>query len=244
MSGPRGRQKGVNVRSTKQQARLAGFLYLALALIAPIGLLYVPGQLIVHGDAAATAERIRNSAWLLRLGIGSELAHQALGIFLVLALYRLFKPVDEDYSRQLVILGALVSVPIMFVNVLNDVAALILLSGANFLSAFTQPQLEALAYFFLRLHGRGIDVASVFWGLWLFPFGILVVRSRFIPRFFGYLLWVAGAAYLVTAFATLVAPQLSPFMSSVALPLETAEVPIIFWLAIWGARDLPAEAPA
>lgn len=232
------------MRSTKQQARVAGFLYLVLALIAPVGLLVVPGQLIVHGDAAATAERIRSSAWLLRLGIGSELAHQVLAIFLVLALYRLFRSVDEDYSRQLVILGALVSVPIMFVNVLNDVAALILLGGADFLSAFTQPQLEALAYFFLRLHGRGIDIASVFWGLWLFPFGILVVRSRFIPRFFGYLLWLAGAAYLVTAFATLVAPQLSPLMSPIALPLETAEVPIILWLAIWGARDVPAEAPA
>ena len=235
--------EGENVSSTKHQARVAGLLYLLLALIAPIGLMVVPGQLIVHGDAAATAERIRNSEWLLRLGIGSELAHQALAIFLVLALYRLFKPVDEDYARQLVILGALVSVPIMFVNVLNDVAALMLLSGAGFLSPFTQPQLEALAYFFLRLHGRGIDVASVFWGLWLFPFGILVVRSRFIPRLFGYLLWIAGAAYLVAAFATLVAPQLSPLVSKFALPLEMAEVPIIFWLAIWGAREPPAATP-
>lgn len=227
----------------QRQARFAGFLYLLLAVSAPPGLLYVPGKLIVAGDAAATAERIRSSEGLLRLGIASELFHQAVAVFLVLALYRLFKPVDESLARHLVALGALVSVPIMFANVLNDLAALILAQGPAFLGAFERPQLDALAYLFLRLHTRGIDVASIFWGLWLFPFGLLVIRSRFIPRPFGWLLWVAGAAYLVAACANLVMPAWLPFVSKFALPLETAEVPIIFWLAIWGARPRPT-APA
>jgi hypothetical protein len=86
----------------QQQARVAGFLYLAIALIAPIGLVFVPGQINVAGDATATADNIRASGELLRLGIASELTHQVIGIFLVLALYRLFKPVDEMLSRLLV----------------------------------------------------------------------------------------------------------------------------------------------
>jgi len=78
------------VSSTRQQARVAGFLYLLLALSAPIGLVYVPARVIVSGNATATADNIRASEWLLRTGIASELIHQVIGIFLVLALYRLF----------------------------------------------------------------------------------------------------------------------------------------------------------
>lgn len=232
------------MRSTQQQARFAGFLYLLLALSAPIGLMYVPGKLIVSGNATATADNIRASEWLLRVGIASELIHQVIGLFLVLALYHLFKGVNEIHAKQMVIFGGLVSVPIMFVNVLNDVAALVLVSGADFLSVFAKAELDALAYLFLRLHGQGITVASVFWGLWLFPFGMLVIRSRFIPRVFGVLLMIAGVAYLASAFATLVLPQFAPLVSRVALPLEVAELPIVFWLLIWGAKTRPTDARA
>lgn len=216
-------------------------LYFLLALSAPLGLLYVPGKLIVAGDATATADRIRASEGLLRLGIASELVHQAIAIFLVLALYRLFKPVDEYLAKQVVVLGALVSVPIVFVNVLNDLAAWTLVSGASFLAVFERPQLDALAYLFIRLHGQGISIASIFWGLWLFPFGLLVIRSRFIPKLLGYLLWVAGAGYTVDAFVTLVVPQYSALLSSVTQALVMAEVPIIFWLLIWGAKPRATE---
>lgn len=225
------------MRSTQQQARFAGFLYLLLAVSAPFGLLYVPGRLIVSGNATATADNIRASAWLLRLGIASELIHQTIAVFLVLALYRLFKAVDESLARQVVIFGALLSVPIMFVNVLNDVAALSLVSGADFLSVFGKPQLDALAYLFLQLHGKGITVASVFWGLWLFPFGMLVIRSGFIPRVFGVLLMIAGVAYLASSFTTLVLPRYAPLVEQVAMPLYFGEIPIIFWLLIRGASS-------
>ena len=223
--------------SIKQQARSAGRLYFLLLLSAPLGLVVVPGKLIVAGDATATADAIRASGWLLRAGIASELIHQIIVIFLVLALYRLFKPVNEMLAKQLVILGALVSVPIMFVNVLNNIAALTLVSGADFLKVFDRAQLDALAYLFVRLHSQGINVTSIFWGLWLFPFGLLAIRSGFIPRIFGYLLLVAGSAYLVSSFTTLLLPQYASAVGQVALPLEIAEVPIIFWLLIWGATE-------
>lgn len=230
--------------TTRKHARIAGAWYLLMALTAPIGLLYVPGELIVRGDAAATAERIRASEALLRIGIASELFHQAIAVVLVLALYRLFRPVDEYLAKLLVCFGALVSVPIMFLNVLNQVAALVLVGEAEFLSVFDRRQLDALAYLFIELHRRGITIASIFWGLWLLPFGMLVIRSGFIPRVLGVLLWIAGVAYLASAFATLVVPRLAPSVNSVALALEVAEVPIVFWLVIWGARVRPATAPA
>jgi len=224
------------MRTVQQQARYAGFLYLLVALIAPLGLVVVPGQLFVAGDATATAANIAGSEWLVRLGIGSELLHQVVQVFLVLALYRLFKPVDETLAALVVILGVLLSTPIVFVNVLNEVAALILVSGAGYLAVFDKAQLDALANLFTVLHGQGIQVVSVFWGLWLFPFGLLVIRSGFIPRVLGYLLFVAGAAYVVGSFVALVVPQYDAIVQPITTVLAIAEIPIVLWLLIWGAR--------
>jgi hypothetical protein len=228
----------------KRQAREAGLLYVLIAATAWIGLVYVPSELYVVGDAGATADRIRASEWLLRAGIATELFHQIVQIFLVLALYRLFEGVNKALARQLVILGALVSVPIVLVNVLNEIAALTLVGDTDFLAAFPRPHLDALAYLFLRLHSRGITVAAIFWGLWLLPFGLLAIRSGFIPPVFGILLLVAGCAYVVDSTTTLVLPQYAKAVSSVASVLEIAELPIILWLAIWGAKTRSARAAA
>ena len=232
------------MNSTKKQARVAGLLYLLAAIPAPIGLMYVPGKLIVSGDATATADRIRASESLVRLGIASELFHQTLAIFLVLALYRLFKAVNETLARQVVILGALVSVPIMFVNVLNEIAALVLVSDAGFLSVFDKHQLDALAYLFFDLHSQGINVAAVFWGLWLFPFGLLVIRSGFIPRPLGVLLIIAGFGYLASSFTSLILPQHEKLVGQITMVFNFGELPIMFYLLIWGARVPPSDAPA
>lgn len=222
----------------QQQARRAGLLYLALAVVAPIGLVVVPGRTIVSGDAAATAELIRASETLFRIGLASELFHQALGVFVTLALYQLLKNVDPGRALQMLALS-LAGIPIVFVSVLGELAALPLVRGAEFLAAFSRPEQESLAYLCLRLHAQGIGVASIFWGLWLFPFGALVIRSGFIPRVFGYLLWVAGAAYVATAFANFLLPQYAKVVGQYAILLEVAELPIVFWLVIRGARGRP-----
>lgn len=224
---------------SKRDARTAGLLYFLIAVTAPVGLIYVPGRVIVPGDAMATADHLRAAEGLLRLGIASELLHQVLAIFLVLVLYRLFRPVHEHHARLLVILGALVSVPIMFLNVLNEMAALTLVSDAAYLSAFDPRQRAALALLFLRLHGQGIEVVSIFWGLWLFPFGILVMRSGFIPRILGVLLIVAGVAYLVSSWAALLVPAYAGTVSQIAMVFMFGELPIIFWLLIWGVKAPP-----
>jgi hypothetical protein len=231
------------MNTTRKQARVAGVLYLLIAITAPIGLMYVPGRLFVAGDATATANHVRAAEWLLRTGIGSELFHQIVGIFLALALYRLFKPVSERYAAMMVIL-TLLPIPIMLLNVLNEIAPLVLVSGADFLSSFDRRQLDALAFLFLRLHNQGIIVASIFWGLWLFPFGILVIRSGFIPRVLGILLMIAGSGYLISACTSLLLPRYGPLVGQVALTLELGELPIVFWLVIWGARAQPLDAAA
>jgi len=117
------------MNSVKKQARVAGVLYLLASIPAPFCLIYVPSKLIVPGDATATADHVRASGTLLRFGIASELISSIVFIFVVLALYRLLKGVNKNHALAMVIL-LLVSIPISLLNVLNDIAALILVSGA------------------------------------------------------------------------------------------------------------------
>lgn len=226
--------------SIKQQARIAGLLYLLACITAPFSLIYVPSALLVPGDATATANRVRASTTLLRLSIADELFVSIAVILAVLAFYRVFRGVNE---RRAVLMATLmlVSVPISLFNILNDIAPLILVSGAGFLSAFPASQLDALTYLFLRLHAHGLIVAQIFWGLWLFPFGMLVIRSGFIPRLLGVLLMIAGFGYVVSSSAVLFLPQHARVVSLLAVVLEMGELPLLFWLLLWGAREQTSE---
>jgi hypothetical protein len=224
----------------RKRARIAGLLYLLASIPAFFAWVYVPNKLIVTGDATATANRVRASEILLRLSIGSELIGLIVFIFVVLALYQLFKPVSEKHALAMAIL-LLISLPISFLAVVNEIAALIVVGGPSFLSAFSQPQLDSLAYLFFRLHSQGLVVAQIFWGLWLFPFGILVIRSGFIPRFLGYLLFIAGVGYIANSFAALLLPAQRHLVAQFADIFQVAELPIIFWLLIWGAKDQPSH---
>jgi hypothetical protein len=226
--------------STRKQARIAGLLYALVAATGSIGLIYVPGKLFGSADATATADHIRASESLLRLGIASELFHQTIQVFLVLVLYSLFKTVNKPLARQLAILGW-APIPIVFLNVLNEIAALMLASGANFLAVFGKPQLDALALFFVRLHSQGLQVAAIFWGLWLFPFGLLVMRCGFIPKALGVLLMIAGLGYVLDSFTSLMLPHYTSMVGDVADILELGELPIILWLLIWGAKAQPSN---
>jgi hypothetical protein len=223
------------VTSRKHQARVAGVLYALLVVIGLIGLMYLPAFFIVRGDAAATAKNILASELLYRTWVTVDMAGNILFVFVVLALYQLLKEVNRVHATLMMVL-ALVSVPLSLVNTVAMTAPLVLLSGADFLAPLDQHQLEALAYAFLRLRGQGIVVASVFWGLWLLPFGLLVYRSGFIPRIIGVLLWVAGIGYVLDCLVSLLAPA-NTALSPVLRVLEAGELPIVLWLLIVGAKD-------
>ena len=223
---------------TKNPGRFAGLLYLLGSIPGFFALLYVPSKLMVHGDPTATAHNIAASETLFRFGIFADLAGQTIFIFVALALYHLLKGVNQRYALLMLIL-LLVSIPIAFLNELNSVAAVTLASGADFLSVFDEPQRIALMRLFLNLRGAGFDMAGVFWGLWLFPLGLLVYRSRFIPRILGILLMVGCFAYIAKSFTSLVLPQYEAAVSRWMSPIQLVEMLFMAWLLIMGAKPRP-----
>jgi len=220
---------------TVKAARIAGAVYLSMCFIAPFSLLYIPSKLIVRGNADATANNILTHETLFRLGIVGELFGMVIFILLGLALYRLLNGVNRIWALTMLAL-VLVSVAVGFLNVLNNVAALNLFRGGEFLAAFEKPQRDALAYLFIRLHSEGELMNEIFWGLWLFPFGLLVYRSGFLPRFLGVWLMINCFAYVVLSLIALLFP---PYYSAAfrwAQPVLFGELAIMLWLLIKGAK--------
>jgi hypothetical protein len=223
--------------SLSKNARIAGLLYIVASVVAILRLAYVPKALFVQGNAAATATNIAAHESLFRLGFVSELLGGVLWLFVPLALYRLLKEVDQGLAVVMVVLGSLMPVPIFFVNFMTDAASLLFARGADFLSVFDKPQREALAALFLNLHHQ-LDLANmIFWGLWLLPFGLLVYRSRFLPRFLGLWLIVACFAWVTLSLTGLLLPAYEGRVFTVTQPFALGEVATMLWLAILGAKE-------
>jgi Domain of unknown function (DUF4386) len=231
------------MNSTKKTARIAGTLYLVNGLTGFFGIVYVPSRLVVSGNMAATAQNILASERLFRLGIASELICAVEFIFLLWVLYRLLGGVNRTHASLMLILG-LAFVPLMCLNVLNEIAALALLRGGDFLSALGQPQREAMAMLFLDMHRYGYVIGWIF-GPWLFFFGLLVFKSGFLPRIIGVLLIAACFGYLADSLTPLLLPSYASLVGRIAnIPLTLGEPAIILWLLIRGAKDQPLEAAA
>ncbi len=222
----------MTTKEIKKIARIAGILYLAVAILAPLGDMVFRAGLIVPGDAATTANNIMVSERLYRLGFVSDLITQTVQVFLVLFLYRLLKPVNKNHALLMLILG-LVAVPITMLNELNQIVPLLLLSGADYLTAFTADQLQALVPLFLDLRVQGVSILYIFWGLWLFPMGYLIIKSGYIPKFLGILLIIAGLGYLIEFVLFFLFPHLN---ASIKMFTFWGEVLFPLWLLIKGVN--------
>jgi hypothetical protein len=227
---------------TDKAARVAGAVYLSMAVTAPFSLIYIPRTLIVRADATATANNILAHETLFRLGIVADLITSVIFVFLVMALYRLLSGVNQRRASLMVAL-VLVSAAVGFMNALNNIAALTLFRGTDFVAVFEKPQRDALAMLFLRLHDQGLVINEIFSGLWLFPFGVLVMRSRFLPWPLGAWLIVNCFAYLALSSMGLLLPQHYDLAFRSAFPALLGEMAIVLWLLIRGAKVHPLLAP-
>ena len=227
---------------TVKAARIAGAIYASMVVTGPFSLIYVPNKLIVRGDAAATADNILAHETMFRLSILADLVGQVIFICLAIALYRLLSSVNKIWAALMVAL-VLVSAAVGFLNTLNNIGALTLFHGADFLAVFDKPQRDALGMLFVRLHSQGILIDEMFWGLWLFPFGLLVFRSGFLPRIIGVWLMINCFGYVVLSVTALFFPAYYETAFKMAQPVLFGELAIMLWLLIKGAK-VPTSSSA
>jgi len=221
----------------KKTSRIAGFWYLLVAIFGSFNTMFVDPKLYVSGDAAATINNILTSERLFRLGILSSLITTVCFLFLANALYKLFKSVDKDLVRLMVIF-IVSSVPLAYLQMLK-LTPMLLLGSDKYLSAFEPVQLQALAMAFLDTYELGRFITYIFYGLWMFPLGLLVFKSRadFITKALGVSLMVGCFGYLVK-FLEAYLPLNYPAMTSLWMTVTIiAEVLCILWLFIKGPAD-------
>jgi hypothetical protein len=219
------------INSANKTARAAGFLYLIIFCLGVFAELFVRQNLILPGDAAATINNIMASESLFRLSLLIDLIRHTFLILLPLVLYRLLQQVNKNIALLMVVLS-LVSIPIAFINELNYFAVLLLLNGADYLTAFGADQLQAQVRFFLDLYAYGAYIPQLL-SLWLLPLGYLVFKSGFLPRILGILLMIGCFGYLIDAVSFLLFSNSMPTLSLLAF---IGELIFALWLLIKGVN--------
>ena len=219
--------------ATKALARLAGVAYLALGLATAFGFYHAP---LVQGDLSVIGRMLIRSDLRFHSGVVADVIAAVLAVPLALLLYELFRPIDRLQSALMAVL-LLVVTPVSFVIALTYVAAQWLLSGASLVAAIPDPQRQALGALFLGLHTHGVLAEEIFFGLWLLPFGLLVIRSRYLPRVLGVLLLIGGLAYVAHSITSLLlaGQRIATYERITMVARAAAEFPVILWLVIKGA---------
>lgn len=215
--------------SPRRVARLAGVLYVLVIAFGMFAELYVGLRLIVPDNAAETAGNIVASESLFRIGFVSGLLHHTFFLLVILVLFKLLRPVSRDLASLMLVLG-LASVPIMMANMLNQFAALSVLTDADYAAAFTNEQRHALAMLFLELHSHGYYVAGLFSGLFLLPLGWLTLKSGWFPRPIGILLMLGCFGYLTELVVSFVDPSYEFIIATGIAVAIVAELSLTFWL--------------
>lgn len=224
--------------SNKKTARIAGLLYLIVVLTGIFSLMYVPSKIIVWDNAALTFNNIIGSETLFRLGIVAGIICYTAFLFLPIVLYKLLNQVNKTHAIGMVVLSV-VSVPFSLLNLLNKVNVLTLIDKPEYLRILESNKLQAEVLLNLDYYNNGIQIISVFWGLWLLPFGYLVFKSGFLPKILGVLLMIGCFGYLTNfignfLFQTYSTMGISRFVS---LPASLGEIGICLWLLIVGTKE-------
>jgi Domain of unknown function (DUF4386) len=224
--------------SKNQTARIVGVLYLIVAITGFYYLRYVPTKLIDPHNPAITFNNIMGSQSLFRLGILAGLIGYTVFFFVPLVLYKLLSPVNKTHAQLMAILGV-ISVPISYVNMLNNFNILTLIGNPYYLHAFGADKLQAQVMLHLDYYDSGNLIASIFWGLWLLPFGYLVFRSGFLPKVFGILLMFGCFGYLINFIGNLLSSQYDKtlFATFITIPGSIGELGTCLWLLIMGVKD-------
>lgn len=226
------------MNSNKSTARIAGLVYLIVVFTGIFYLMYVPSKLFVWNNAAETFQNIRNNETLFRLGISAGFICYIAFLLLPFVLYKLFKPVHKTWAVLMVVF-ALVSVPMAFINFGNEFSVLTLIGNDAFLKTFDTARLQSEVMLHLQAYRSGNQIISIFSGLWLFPFGLLIFKSGLIPKIFGLLLMLGCFGYLIDFFLGFLYPAYNETIIAeyILMPASIGEIGTCLWLLIPGAKN-------
>lgn len=231
------------MNSNKKTARIAGLLYLIVAVFGVFAIIYVLGKVYSPGDAATTAANVLANSGLVRIGMIADLIQATVFVFLGMLLYQLLNHVNKSMARSMVILVA-IATTIMCINLVFEFAALLVATDPSYATAFGAAGSNALVMLLLDMHHYGFLIAQTFFGLWLVPLGYLAYKSGMFPRALGIMLIIGGAVYLVDMLLKFLVPDFAATVTAfLIIPFTVAEVWMLVYLLWKGVKDPSQEPP-
>lgn len=222
--------------SLPRYAPATGIAILLSVVFGVIGEVYVPGRIIVAGDAAATAANILGHPRLFRLGFASYMVEAIADIALSVFFYVLLKPVDRNLALLSAFFGIISTVTFAVAQSAYFASSLIVRDTAG-MEAFTVEQRHALTLLSLRIAGMIASIFFVLYGIATMIRGYLIIRSRYFPKVFGILFVIAGFGFFLRTSTFILAPAYSTDL--MLMPMAFALIPFMLWLLIRGVKRVP-----
>jgi hypothetical protein len=223
----------------KKTARIAGLLFLLMVVTGLFAEIFFRQKLFTN-DMAITADNILHNDFLYRAGILSDIIMSVCYLFTALALYKLLVSVNKNMAKLMVLFAAAGCVLLMS-NILNELMPLYMVGADSQPGALSSGQLQEMAMLSYNTYGHGYMIGQVFFALWVLPLGVLIYRSKFIPKVFGILFIIEVVCGLLSVVAHFLLPNGS--IESALLPPGTiAEIAFLFWLLIRGVNE--SKVPA
>jgi len=223
--------------SNKKMGRFAGLLFLILIITGVFAEFFVRQKLYVLNDPIATTQNIIENQWFFRLGFVSDLVMSTMFFIYGYVLYLIFKPVNKNLSLFLV-LCVVISVAMFCQNSLSQFSVLELLINTNYSEVFKPEQLQALSMFFQNIHTKGYYVNQIFYGLYLFPLGYMIIKSGIVPKIIGVFLILGFIGDMVDFVVYFLFPNAeSILLDNITVPADIGEISLCLWFLIMGIRD-------
>ena len=217
----------------KKIARIAGLWYLILAIGAGYSWTYISKTFVIESAELTVQNIIRTESQYITSIIFSILGQIAF-ILLALTLYRLFKTINQIQARLMLIL-VLISVSVMFVNIIFQSSAIVLLHGPNYFKGFNDIQISGIATLLLHLNIIGVYIVDIFWGLWLFPLAFLTYQSNLFPKIIAIVLVLSGIGYIVDSLSFIINQEVHNILRNyLSIPEALGEMVMLLWLLIKG----------
>ena len=221
--------------ATRRLARIAGLLYLIVAIFGGLAEGVIEPGVYVAGDAAKTAGNVVANAGLVRFGVAADLLQATVFLFLGLTLWLILKDVARNAAGAMVVLMA-IATAIICVSGVFEFVGLRVAIDKSFATALGTAGSNALVLLLLDLQHHGILVAQIFFGLWLLPLAYLARRSGWFPRGLGFLLVAGAVCYLVDVTARFLLPDIAPKIGPIVVIAAVAEFYMIGYLLVKGVR--------
>ena len=222
----------------KVYSQLTGLLYLIIAVVGGFSIGFMPSEIVVEGNASATFSNLLENQVLFKWGITGDILVLVLEILLTVMLYQLLKPYSKTgmsvatYSRFAMAI-------IMGFNLLNYMVPAVIMMQPEYLSTFSQAQLESFTLLFFKIHKYGELSWQIFFSIHLFTLGYVILKSGLISKWIGYFMLLGGIGYAGDSFIQFILSNsqgLSIFFSVLLVCAVISEFWFAFWLIIKGIK--------